>query len=118
MDFLERPSEVNRAIDDTLFDLASSANYLINHALKNESNLEKQEVYYSPDGITIEKNPQNLSIFYDGKLLQVDRDFNVVKNELDRHEIKELVQKIALIKEQSKELDRTKQIEQNRGLSL
>jgi conjugative relaxase-like TrwC/TraI family protein len=114
MKFSKHSSEINRSLDDTLFNLASSVNYLVNNALTHE----RQNYYYASNNITIENDSENLSVFYDGKLIQFDRDFNVVTNELDRQEIGELTRQIDLIKEQSREQNQTKQIERDLGLSL
>jgi conjugative relaxase-like TrwC/TraI family protein len=114
MKFSKHSSEINRSLDDTLFNLASSVNYLVNNALTHE----RQNYYYASNNITIENDSENLSVFYDGKLIQFDRDFNVITNELDRQEIVGLARHIELIKEQTREQNHTKQIERDLGLSL
>lgn len=129
------PEPINtfKSIDDTLFELASSAKYIIlNQGQRHESanrveefDLDKTRngglldriVYDSPDGVTIEKDAQNLSIYYDGRTVEFDQDYNVKQNELTEHQTRQLNQKTQAIKQQSLERNRAQQINQSIDLS-
>ena len=67
-------------IDNTLFELVSSAKYIVLNRDLDSPAPENIQVYNSPDGVMIEKDSQNLSIYYDGRLLKFDQDFNVISN--------------------------------------
>lgn len=108
--------DTSQAIDNTLFDLVSSAKYVALNEGNNDS--ADQKVYHSPDGVMIEKDPQNLSIYYDGKSIEFDQDFNVVKNNFTDQEIYQLNQKTKEIKQKSLEQSRNRQLERDIGLSL
>lgn len=110
-------SQASQAIDDTLFELASSAKYVaLNEGNSNDS--ADQKVYNSPDGVMIEKDPQNLSIYYDGKSIEFDQDFNVIKNDFTDKETHQLNQKTQAIKQQSLERNRNRQIQRDIDISL
>ena len=123
------PNSTFKSIDDTLFELASSAKYIVlNEGQRRESieiDLDKARngglldriVYDSPDGVTIEKDPQNLSIYYDGRTVEFDQDYNVKRQELTEREVDRLNQKTKAIKQQSLERNRDRQIQQNIDLS-
>ncbi|MCC0175835.1 relaxase domain-containing protein [Waterburya agarophytonicola K14] len=108
----------SQAINNTLFELASSSKYIALNRKLDILNSADRQVYNSPDGIVIEKNLQNLSIYYDDKLINFDRDFNVTKNEFSNQEIHQLNQKVSDIKQQSVEQNQNKQIQKDIGLSL
>jgi conjugative relaxase-like TrwC/TraI family protein len=90
MELFEQSSA--QSIDDTLFELASSAKYVVLNRDLNVSNSGDCQVYHSRDGVMIEKDLHNLSIYYDGKSIQFDQDFNVVKNDFIEQEIYQLNQ--------------------------
>lgn len=128
-----KPIDISKSINDTLFELASSAKYIVLNEGQRHESVERAEkfdsreagkgglsdkiVYHSPDGVTIEKDPQNLSIYYDGRTLEFDRDYNVKRQELTEREIRQLNQKTQTIKQQSLERNRDRQIQQNIDLS-
>lgn len=123
-----------KSIDDILFELASSAKYIVlnegqrSYSINQVENFELSDtdigglldktVYHSPDGVMIEKDPQNLSIYYDGKTLEFDQDYNVRRNDLTESKIRELNQKMQAIKQQSLERNRGKKVQQNIDLSI
>lgn len=128
------PINTFKGIDDTLFELASSAKYIVlNEGQRHESVNQMEEfdldearngglldkmIYDSPDGVTIEKDPQNLSIYYDGRTVEFDQDYNVKQNELTEREIHQLNQKTQAIKQQSLERNQALQIQQNQNIDL
>ncbi|MGL5938837.1 MAG: hypothetical protein ACRC2S_00390 [Waterburya sp.] len=102
--------------DNTLFNIASSANHLVID-LGVSSNTDEQRVYHSPDGVMIETDPQNLSIYYDGKTLQFDQDFNVKQNQFSNKELEHLSRINNQKLEQHIQQNRHQQITQNIELS-
>lgn len=133
----ESSTKVLQALDDTLFELASSANYLVtnenlwddtrnniqdfsNHDTQELNNLNPKDSdkYYAPGGITIEKDTQNISVSYDGKSIEFDQDFNVIKNDLSVKDINYLNQKLEKTKQVNIEHNRSRQIHRDHGLSL
>jgi conjugative relaxase-like TrwC/TraI family protein len=113
-----QPIDTFQPIDDILFELASSAKYVVLNEGLNVSNSLARQVYDSPDGVMIEFDPHSLSIYYDGKSIQFDQDFNVVKNDFIEQEIYQLNQKTQQIKQQSLEQNRKEQIQHDLGLSF
>nr|MDJ0595261.1 hypothetical protein [Pleurocapsa sp. MO_226.B13] len=131
------PEPINtfESINDTLFELASSAKYIVlnegqRYVEESVNQVEEFDlpearngglldriVYDSPDGVMIEKDPQNLSIYYDGRTIEFDQDFNVKKNEFSERGTRSLNQKTQAIKQQSLEQNRARQIQQNIDLS-
>ena len=131
------PEPINtfKSIDDTLFELASSAKYIVlNEGQRHtEEFIDRVEefdwdegrngglldriIYDSLDGVTIEKDPQNLSIYYDGRTVKFDQDYNVKQNELTEHQTRQLNHKTQAIKQQSLERNRAQRINQNIDIS-
>ncbi|MCC0175824.1 hypothetical protein I4641_02360 [Waterburya agarophytonicola K14] len=105
--------DTSKPIEDVKFELASSAKYI---AFK-----QGKEIIDSVDGVTIEKQ-DNLSIRYEGKLIEFDRDFNVISNEFSDRELRQLNQKVQVnkqqLKEQSQQINRDRKIQRDNGLSL
>ena len=110
--------DTSQAINDTLFELASSAKFIALNEGIDSSHSADQKVYHSPDGVMIEKDPQNLSIYYDGKSIEFNQDFDVVKNDFTDQEIRQLNQKTEKTQQQSLEKNRTQQIQRDMDLSL
>ncbi|MEL6929781.1 MAG: MobF family relaxase, partial [Cyanobacteria bacterium J06600_6] len=109
--------DTQKPISDTLHELASSSKYIAIHEGTKIENTENRDIYHSPDGVTIERDPQNLSIYYNGKSVEFDRDFNVISNEFSTAETQQLNQKTQEIKQEIKqknlEQSRHKQIQRN-----
>lgn len=133
----ESSVKILQVSDDTLFELASSANYLVtssnfldetrnniqevtNNDIQelNDLNSKNSDKYYSPDGIIVERDSQNLSIFYDGKSIEFDQDFRIIQHDLSPKEIHDLNQKLEKIKQINIENNRSRQIQRDHGLSL
>ena len=133
----ESSTKALQALDDILFELASSANYLVTseklwddprnnfHDFSNNDtqelyglNSEDSNRYYAPDGITIERDTQNISVSYDGKSIEFDQDFNVIKNDLSAKDINYLNQKLEKTKQVNIEHNRSRQIHRDHGLSF
>ena len=126
------PVNTLKSIDDTLFELASSAKYIVlNEGNQNFDNqieyfdlhearnggLLDRIVFDSPDRVMIEKDAQNLSIYYDGRTIEFDHDFNVKKNELTEQQTRSLNQRTQSIKQKILERSRSQKIQQNIDLS-
>jgi len=102
-----------QALENTLFELVSSAKYLALNEGIEKIDSDNQKVYNIPGGVNIEKDRDSLSISYKDKSVQFDRDFNVLKNELSDFELRRINQQIQVIKQNSIEQSRSKQIEQD-----
>jgi conjugative relaxase-like TrwC/TraI family protein len=115
----QRPNTY-QTLDDTLFEFASSANYLVlNEGIDvSDSTSAVQRVYNSLDGMTIKIGSENLSIHYDDKLIEFDRDFKLITNEFLDKDISQLNQQTQKMKQQSLGDNRHKQIQRDVGLSL
>jgi predicted ABC-type ATPase len=114
----EQPVDTSQALGDVLFNLASSAKYIALNSSTQEISSNNQKVYNFPNGLVIEQNFHDLSIFYGDKSIQFDQDFNLVKNDFSDREIHQLNQKTQQIKQQKLEQNRKEQNQQDRGLSL
>lgn len=107
-----------KTIDDTLFELASSAKYVALDRDTEGINSNCQKRCSFPSGVTLEKDSQSLSILYNDKSIKFDQDFNVVQNDFSEREIRQLNQQIQSVRQQALEQSRNQRIEQDRGISL
>ncbi|BAZ47078.1 conjugative relaxase domain protein (plasmid) [Chondrocystis sp. NIES-4102] len=125
---LIKPIDYHKSIEDTLFDIASSAKYIVlNEGQKCMKSVDKEPsangglldkiIYNSPDGLIIEKDSQNLSIYYDGKTIEFDQDYKVKRQELNENQTRQLTQKTQTIKQQIIERDQAQNINQSLDLS-
>lgn len=107
---IQTPLVVN---DDILFELAERANHLVVDLGQQSADSDKHQVYYSPDGVMIERNPENLSIYYDGKALEFDQDWNLQQNQFSNQELEHLSQITNQKLEQHIQQNRQQHIRQN-----
>ena len=108
--FFQTPaSDTEKSIIDVQFELVSSAKYI--------TFKQGKEIIDSSNGIVIE-NREDLSIYYEGKLIKFDRDFNVIENEFGDRELRQLNQKIQIDKQQLQQQSQKQQIDRDLGLSL
>ena len=100
--------------DDHLFEIASSAKYLVTTDIQDSQG----KVLDIDRFTTIERSNEGLTIRHDDKELKFDNNLKVEKNELSDKQVKDLSQKIKKDKERTIQENRTKEINRNIGLSL
>ena len=105
------------SIEDTLFNLASSAKYVVLNR-GSEKTSSEGKVYSFPSGINIEKDSEGLSISYENKSIEFDRDYNVVQNNFLDKEVLQLNEQVSSIKQQLIQQNREIELERDNGLSL
>ena len=106
------------SIEDTFFNLTSSAKYVVLNQGSEKIDSEGTKVYSFPSGIIIEKDSEGLSILYEDKSIKFDRDFNVVQNNFSDKEILQLNQQVSSTKQQLIQQNPERVIERDNGLSL
>lgn len=91
--------DIPESMENTLFDLASSAKYVVlNRGMEGTSSRDNR-VYDFPSGVAVEKSSEGLSIVYNDKSIQFDRDYNVIQNDFSVREILQLNQQTQSIKQ-------------------
>lgn len=109
--------DVPQSMENTLFELASSAKYVVlNRGIEGTSSPDNK-VYDFPSGVAIEKNSESLSISYNDKSIEFDRDFNVIQNDFSNQEILQLNQQTQSIKQQALQQSRAGELQRDNDLS-
>ena len=110
--------EISEAVENIFFNLASSAKYVVLEQGLEKTIPEGTKTYSFPSGITIEKDSEGLSIAYEDKSIEFDKDFNIIQNSFSDREVFQLNQQTQNIKRQSIEQRREIEIQRDNDVSL